>query len=52
MGACRYSDCAHVRDDGCAIRQAVAEGRIAASRHDSYVRLYERVKTLKAWEKE
>ncbi len=49
LGQCRYSDCSHVRDDGCAIRQAVAEGKIAASRHESFVRLYECVKDLHSW---
>ena len=50
LGGCRYSDCSHVRDDGCAVLAAVAEGKIAVSRHESYVRLYERVKDLKQWE--
>ena len=51
LGRCRYSDCAHAKDDDCAVRAAVAAGEICETRHESYVRLYNRVKDLKAWEK-
>ena len=50
LGGCRYSDCSHVCDAGCAVLQAVAEGKIAASRHESFVRLYNRIKDLKEWD--
>jgi len=39
LGKCRYGDCGHVKDDGCAIRAAVEKGLIAVSRHESYIRL-------------
>ena len=51
LGNCRYSDCAHAKDDDCAVRAAVAAGKICETRHESYVRLYNRVKDLKEWEK-
>ena len=35
---------------GCAVLQAVKDGRIPQSRHRSYVRLYEELKPLKEWE--
>ena len=50
IGACRFSDCSHVKEQGCAVRDAVARGDIAASRHASYVRLYEQASKLKDWE--
>ena len=50
LGACRFNDCAHVSDLGCAVVKAVEEGRISRSRHDSYVRLYQLAKQLKDWE--
>jgi ribosome biogenesis GTPase len=34
--ACRFSDCTHLREPGCAVQAAVAEGRIAESRYASY----------------
>ena len=34
--ACRFTDCTHLHEPGCGVRAAVAEGRIAAERYDSY----------------
>lgn len=47
---CRFQGCAHVKERGCAVREAVAEGTIAPSRHRSYVRLYEQAKEIPEWE--
>lgn len=33
---CRFTDCTHLQEPGCAVRAAVDEGSIAASRYDSY----------------
>ena len=33
--ACRYSNCIHMNEPGCAVNQAVMEGRIALSRYES-----------------
>lgn len=45
-----YPNCAHVKDKGCAVIQAVEDGIIAKSRHDSYKALYEEVKDVKEWQ--
>lgn len=51
LEACRFIGCAHVREKGCAVREAVQSGLIPASRHQSYVRLYEHLKeAYRAWE--
>lgn len=34
---CRYSDCLHLDEPGCAVREALTDGRIAASRYRSYL---------------
>lgn len=34
---CRYSNCVHTGEPGCAVYQAVADGQIALSRYDSYL---------------
>lgn len=34
--ACRFRDCAHHGDEGCAVEAAVREGRLAARRLESY----------------
>ncbi|GCE05017.1 ribosome small subunit-dependent GTPase A [Dictyobacter aurantiacus] len=40
LGECLYGDCAHLDEDGCAIRQAVNDGHIQERRYRSYVRIY------------
>ncbi|MGB8344891.1 MAG: ribosome small subunit-dependent GTPase A [Ktedonobacteraceae bacterium] len=39
LNECLYSDCQHMSEDGCAIRQAVADGVIDAARYRSYTRI-------------
>ncbi len=39
VAECEFSDCTHLREPGCAVRQAVEEGRIHPERYQSYVRL-------------
>lgn len=51
LGQCRFVGCAHVKEKGCAVLEALAEGKISPSRHRSYVRLYELAKENKPWEK-
>lgn len=36
LGHCRFRDCCHQQDPGCALREAVEQGQIAASRFSSY----------------
>ena len=50
MDLCRFQGCAHVKEKGCAVREAVAEGKIALSRHKSYIRLYEQAREIPDWE--
>jgi ribosome biogenesis GTPase len=39
LDQCRFRRCAHVHEPGCAVREALADGRIAPSRYQSYVTL-------------
>jgi ribosome biogenesis GTPase len=39
LGHCRFNDCTHVHEPGCAIREAVGEGVIGIGRYESYVSL-------------
>lgn len=50
LDQCRFVGCAHVKEKGCAVRDALKRGEIPASRHESYVRLYEQAKAHKEWE--
>lgn len=37
LGACKYKNCLHMSEPGCAIIQAVEDGKIADTRYDSYL---------------
>lgn len=47
---CRFHDCSHTKEKGCAVIEAVNEGKIAKTRHDSYVLMYDEAKQIKEWE--
>lgn len=40
---CRYADCRHTGEPGCAVTQAVEDGEIAPSRFNSYLSIMEEV---------
>jgi len=39
QGRCRFQDCSHVVEPGCAVRAAVEAGRVDRRRHESYAAL-------------
>lgn len=41
VARCRFSDCTHTVEPGCAVVQAMEEGRVSRHRYESYVRLRE-----------
>lgn len=47
---CKFQNCSHTKEKGCAVIEAVNEGKIPKSRHESYVEMYEQAKQLKEWE--
>lgn len=51
LGQCRFVGCAHVKEAGCAVLEAVKAGKISPSRHRSYVRLYDLAKANQSWGK-
>ena len=44
---CRFADCVHISEPGCAVRTAVDSGEIAKARYDSYKTLYKQLKNRK-----
>ena len=50
LGKCRFPDCAHRREPGCAVRDALQAGTISESRYRSYERLYELSAQHRSWE--
>lgn len=50
IGKCRFNDCAHLKEPGCAVTEALEQGHIVPSRYKSYQRLYELSAQHKPWE--
>lgn len=47
---CRFTGCSHTREQGCAVLQAMEQGAVSRSRHQSYCEMYEESKQLREWE--
>jgi ribosome biogenesis GTPase len=39
LGNCRFADCTHAVEPGCAVREAVERGDVSAARYESYLKL-------------
>ena len=50
LGSCKFSTCTHVADKGCKICEAIENGEVMKSRHESYVTIYNEVKDIKDWD--
>ena len=50
FGTCKFNSCNHLCEKGCSVIDAVDNGTIPKSRHDSYVRMYDEVKDIKEWQ--
>ena len=50
LGQCRFNDCTHRSEPGCAVLEAVKAGKIHPSRHNSYKKLWEQANLIKDWE--
>ena len=51
LGECRFADCVHVVEPGCAVRDALARDDISAPRYESYVKLLDELADESAsWE--
>ncbi len=50
IGTCRFKKCTHTKETGCAILEAVKDGSIPKSRHDSFLELYTTLKAKHKWD--
>jgi ribosome biogenesis GTPase len=51
LAQCRYADCRHRSEPGCLVREALGRGEIDPSRYESYVTLFDELKSApEAWE--
>ena len=50
LGNCRFTKCSHTKEQGCAVLEAVKRGEIPASRHQSFVAIYDVLKNKHDWD--
>lgn len=50
LGQCLFTSCSHTCEKGCRILEALSDGEIAQTRHNSYVSMYNEVKDLRQWQ--
>ena len=46
---CRYADCTHTREKECGVALAIGEGKISATRRESYIAMYDVLKNKNRW---
>lgn len=46
---CKFLDCTHTVEKGCAVLDAVSNGNICKSRHENYTALYNELKNIRKW---
>jgi len=46
IAKCRFNDCAHDTEPGCAVRAAIADGTLPAERFESYEKLQRELEML------
>ncbi len=51
LTSCRFTGCTHRSEQGCALLKALDDGKIEASRHTSYLRLYDERHAKPEWTK-
>ena len=51
LGQCQFTGCSHRSEKGCAVRAALAEGKLSKTRYDSYCAMYDEVKDVKDWQR-
>ncbi len=50
LDGCRFVGCSHTKEQGCAVLEAVRQGKLVRQRHESYLRLYEELKKIREWD--
>ncbi|MDD4851426.1 MAG: ribosome small subunit-dependent GTPase A [Gemmiger sp.] len=50
FGQCKFTGCSHRTEKGCAVRAARDAGKIAPTRYESYLTMYEEASQVNEWE--
>ena len=51
-GRCRFKDCSHTHEPGCAVKEAVDQGILSQTRYNNYVAIYQTLTASRAEEQE
>jgi ribosome biogenesis GTPase len=46
---CRFLGCMHLKEPDCAVKQAVADGKVSRIRYENYVQMMEEIRSQKRW---
>ena len=46
---CRFADCVHIGEADCAVKQALAEGKISNIRYENYRQMYQELQNKKKY---
>lgn len=49
--SCKFTDCLHINEPNCAVKQAIEDGVISELRYQSYVSIIEEIQEQNAWER-
>jgi ribosome biogenesis GTPase len=47
--SCKFNDCSHIHEPGCAVREALERGELAQLRYDSYRRIRDSLESVNPW---
>ena len=49
QGECRFLGCTHTHEPGCAVKAALAEGKISRQRYENYLEMYDELKNKRKY---
>ena len=48
---CQFNNCMHLNEPNCAVKEAVEQHKIAATRYENYLNIVENIKDINYWER-
>ncbi|MBT8221027.1 MAG: ribosome small subunit-dependent GTPase A [Bacteroidia bacterium] len=48
---CKFGNCQHREEPGCAVKEAIEDGRISELRHDNYLKIIDEIEEQNYWER-
>lgn len=48
---CKFSDCTHINEPHCAVKEAIVAGEISGLRYENYLKIIEEIESQNRWER-